>query len=223
MMPGPELLIACPACDVLAKVFSPGMGDSYGAIIWSDGFRDAPMMPRPPRITRCHHCAHIFWVGAAIPCGYLDPESPNPDPAWTSAPYVAPLDEAGFLEAVASGAAHDTESELELRVAAWWRGNDRFRVDPAQTGHPTSEQACENLARIIELTAEGDETLLLFRAEALRHLGRFAEVETTLEGVVCSDFRPAKTKQLDWTRSGNRDLHVLFEDGPLPSTPEPEA
>ncbi len=127
------------------------------------------------------------------------------------APHARPLDEQGFLEAISSGLPFDGESELELRVHAWWRGNDRFRQDASGTGYPTGEEALQNLEQIVNLTADGDETLLLFRAEALRQLGRFSEVHDTLSGVYCSDLWPAKSKQLEWASKQDRQLHKLFD------------
>lgn len=214
MLPGADLIIACPHCQALAKVFSLASGNSFGAITWTDGFQDMPMNPRPPRITRCHACGKAFWVGEAPPVGYLLPETETlPEKAaWMAAPHIEPLDEAGLFQAIEEGLAYSPELELELRVAAWWRGNDAFRVDDASVGFPTSPEAIVNMEHLLDLMKDGEEDLLLFRAEALRQLGRFDEIEETLQGVGCSDYWPAKSKQLELAKAGDRKLRKLFGD-----------
>ncbi len=212
MLPGADVVFPCPYCQALARVFSLASGNSFGAITWTDGYQDMPMNPRPPRITRCHACKEIYWVGEVPPVGYLLPETEDlpENVAWKAAPYAEPLDEAGFFEAIEGGCAPTPELELELRVAAWWRGNDAFRIDDSPVGHSTSPEAIVNMEHLIDLMKDGAEDLLLFRAEALRHLGRFDEIEENLQGVGCSDYWPAKSKQLELAKSGDRKLRKLF-------------
>jgi hypothetical protein len=212
MIPGADLIIACPHCEALAKVFSIMSGSPFGTIGWSDGYRDSPMMPAAPRIARCQSCTKAFWTGQAQSIGYLLPEQEGASrkPEWQAAPYLEPLDEAGLMQALAEGLGCSSELELELRVAIWWRGNDAFRRDDAPVGHATSPEAIANMESLIKLMHEGEEDLLLFRAEALRHLGRFDEMEETLGGVYCSDYWPAKSRLLELARAGDRKLRVLF-------------
>jgi hypothetical protein len=189
------------------------MGSLEGSVVWSDGYRFSPHMQVPPRIYRCPACQRIAWVNSSPTLGYILPDTSQTaeNAEWFAAPHVSALDEAGFLEAVQSNLAPDPESELELRVAAWWRSNDPFRVTPPVAAPARSISSLKNLERIVELTTDGDETLLLFRAEALRHLGRFEAVSETLQSVYCSDFEPAKSKQLDWASQRDNRLYKLFE------------
>ena len=99
---------------------------------------------------------------------------------------------------------------MELRVLRWWRGNDPFRFDDAPIGHATAPDAIENIERIIEMMTDGEEDLLLFRAEAQRELGLFADATRTLDRVYCSDWWPAKSRMLDLIASGSRKLDLLF-------------
>ena len=115
------------------------------------------------------------------------------------------------MNALEQGLDYSPELELELRVAIWWRGNDIFRVEDAPVGHATSTEAISNMERFIEMMAEGAEDLLLFRAEALRQLGRFQEVEASLQTVCCSDYAPAKNRLLELARSEDRKLRKLFD------------
>ena len=226
MVAAPDLCIACPHCGAVARVFEIATTDLFGAITWTDGYQDVPLAPRAPRITRCPACGKIFWTGEATPLGYLadDDKLPPDKIAWKEAPHIASLDAAGVMEALANGLAYAPELELELRVLMWWRGNDAFRMDDAPVGHPESREAIDNMERFIEMMTDGDEDLLLFRAEALRQLGRFAEAEETLKGVGCSDYWPAKSRQLELIRQADRKLRKLFAneacDAPDPGKPQ---
>ena len=97
-------------------------------------------------------------------------------------------------------------------------GNDCFRREDAPVGHVTAPDALENLERLVEMMKDGEEDLLLFRAEALRQLGRFEDAERTLDGVCCSDWWPAKSRMLELIGSRSRKLDILF--GPVVS-PDP--
>jgi len=220
MLAAPDLIIACPNCHALARVFQLAEANTLGAITWTDGWQDTPLMPRPPRITRCHACQVAFWTAEAAPVGYFDPALNDPErrPGWAEAPMVEPLDETGLRTALAEGLACTPELELELRVAIWWRGNDRERQQNADNvgaragGEPAprSVEAVKNMQRIIELCAEGEEDLLLFRAEAQRELGDFADARRTLEGVCCSDYWPAKSRLLELIAAEDRQLRIMF-------------
>jgi len=214
MLPDSDLIIACPHCEAPARLFQVVSGNSFGAITWTDGWMDAPMLPRPPRIARCPACPKIYWVGLGQHLGYASPEKEDADERWNDAPYLAPLDEAACFEAIRDGLCLNADLEIELRVFTWWRGNDAFREPQNPAGHPSSAEAIANMERMIEMAAAGDEDLLLFRAEALRHLGRFDEARETLHGVGCSDYWPAKSRQLELLDAGSRDLAVLFSGEP---------
>ena len=206
-----DLIIACPHCATPVRVFQLVSTITVGAITWTDGWMDAPMMPRAPRITRCAHCQKIYWVFQAPQLKMVAlGETGEAAGEYGDTKHILPLDEADCYEALREGLGAGAELELELRVFTWWRSNDAFREPDHATGHPTSEEAVANMERMIELTKDGDEDLLLFRAEALRQLGHFAEARETLNGVGCSDYWPAKSRQLEMLEAGNRDLAILF-------------
>lgn len=205
------LIIACPHCHVLAKVLSPNAGDMIGAITWTDG-QELPKAPRPPRVTRCQACGKHYWLEEAPQFGSSDDGLPEraEDEAWKNAPPVESLNEAGVFGALGQGLGYHRDLEMELRVLAWWRGNDAFRCENAGAGYPTAPAAVANMERLIELMEDGDEDLLLFRAEAQRQLGRFEETEQTLSGVCCSDYWPAKSRLLELLTARSRKLEKLF-------------
>ncbi len=213
MFPSANRIIACPHCKEIAKISAGTPGLPVGLIIWSDGFQEAPLMERPQRVMRCRKCLQYLWTDEAHTLGYfLHDTAPSPEQAnWADAPAIEPVDETGLFQALAQGIAHSPELELELRVAIWWRGNDVFRVEDSPVGHATSAEAVSNMERFIEMMGDGAEDLLLFRAEALRQLGRFEEVEASLQSVWCSDYAPAKNRLLELARAGDRKLRPLFD------------
>ena len=231
MIPGPDYVLACPHCGALSRVFTLLEGDPEGTISWTDGYQHSPNAPRHPNLIRCHQCGELHWLVEAAQVGMIDPpemvaeggvprfaifgqeEQPEPGttppPSWVEAPQVLTLEERDYFEALRNGMGVTTEQEIELRVHAWWRGNDRFRATEGAGRHPTSTEAVENLQRIVELTEEADHELVLFRAEALRQLGRFGDAEEALYGL-CSDYAMAREKMFDLLRERSRDLEVLF-------------
>ena len=100
MIPGPDIIIACPTCHALARVFSLTSGNTIGASLWTDGKMIAPMLPCPPAITRCKTCDKIYWVASAEEIGEYSPwesEDSNVDPAWENAPSIEELSEDEYL------------------------------------------------------------------------------------------------------------------------------
>lgn len=231
MIPGPDYVLSCPHCGAFERVFTILEADPAGTVSWTDGYQYTPNQPRQPNLIRCHQCHKLHWLMEAGQVGMIDPpemveegatprfaifaqeEQPAPGtpppPEWLAAPQAQALAEADYLTALRDGMAVVPEQELELRVHAWWRGNDRYRTSDAPGRYPTSPEALANLERLVELTADGDHELVLFRAEALRQLGRFEESRQSLYGL-CSDYAMARDRMLEFLTEGSRDLHVLF-------------
>jgi len=134
MLPGPQLVIACPTCKSLARVFTLLTGNTFRARWWTDGKRLAPMMPSQPRVTKCESCGSYFWVADAKVVG----EVPEPfscrrkklPKRWAEAPWVKHLTEGQCFEALSSRAARNKGEEIHLRVLAWQAANDRARFRP---------------------------------------------------------------------------------------------
>lgn len=136
MQPGPDKVIACPKCSGLARVFTLLSGNTFGALMWTDGYSFARMLPEPPLITRCAHCQAFFWTQDARRIGeipdslslLLAGQEPSAVPEeWRQAPKIRTLSAQEYLAALAAGAARTAKREADLRVRAWWRYNDAFR------------------------------------------------------------------------------------------------
>jgi len=213
MFAGSDLIVACPHCAALARLSIPETMETPGMITWTDGWQTAPGLDRPPRVTRCAACERTYWVGEGEQLGFLHPsDAEKPEKAdWVKAPAMKSLDAAGVQQAIDEGLASFSELELELRVLLWWRNNDEFRVADAAVGYSTTAGAVANIERFIEMVTDGEgEDLQLFRAEAQRQLGRFADMEETLGNVGCSDYWPAKSRLVELAKTGSRKLDVLF-------------
>ena len=216
MIPGPDIILACPNCNALARLPTFDAIDPTGARSWTDGYQELPGVPRQPNVVRCHACSKVYWLAVAAQLGFLMPGEAGEGEraAWNGLPAVTSTDEAGYLEALREGLAAFPEQELELRVFAWWRGNDSHRNSKESGRYPTSPESIANAERLIELTEHGDHELVLFRAEALRQLGRFKEANDALYGL-CSDYNLARERQRELIAAGLRDLDVLFTEETL--------
>ena len=62
MTPGPCQIIECPACGALHQLATAASGNTFGALLWSDGKLDAPMLFNSPDIARCSHCRALFML-----------------------------------------------------------------------------------------------------------------------------------------------------------------
>ena len=211
MIPGPDAILACPLCGAAARLATIESCDPAGAVSWTDGYQEAPDVPRQTNVARCAGCGKFYWLGEARQLGWIAPglELPPECAHWHDAPRIEPLDEAGYYEALEAGLAENPEHELELRVHAWWRGNDRYRGTEATPRIATGEREIANMNRLVELCAHGDHEILLFRAEALRQLGRFDEATEALYGL-CSDYAQAREKIAELIEAKSREVAVLF-------------
>ena len=179
------------------------------------------MTPAQPNVSRCRKCGKLMWVAQCVPVGMIERSGPaTPEQAqWSELPYLEPVDEADYLEAADSGMGATPEQETELRVFAWWRGNDRYRRLHGPGRHPKSPEAVANLERLVELLKDGEHEFVLFRAEALRELGRFDEARETLGGL-CSDYALARERISALVDEKSRAVELLFSSDVDPGATE---
>lgn len=213
MIPGPDILIRCPHCGAKARYATIVSGNSGGATNWSDGKRDLPMLPSPPRFVRCARCGHCDWLEDAPRCDEAevdvdDREAPGRRRPTPSVPYVLEASEADMLQALEHDAPRmSPERERDLRVLAWWKSNDRARSGRSALSRPgwppggitTDRSAPErpsarepsrsaanrtrNLRALLPLLAGADVTHTLMRCEIHRQLGEFDEARRQLSGL----------------------------------------
>ena len=188
MILGPDQIIACPHCGGLSQHCTLVSGNTFGAQVWTDGKQVAPMLLQPPPVVKCAHCARCYWLADAeeIATVYLRVKGErNIDPAWRKAPLAEEPSETEYYAAMEDGLAEDRVQERNLRVLAWWRGNDAVRNrDPAPRETPAISQAGRtNLERLADLLDDDDDSDRLMKAEVLRELGQFEAAGKILDGI----------------------------------------
>jgi hypothetical protein len=177
MTPGPTLIRTCSACGKLIAEHTIRSGNTFGARFWSDGKRDAPMLPDAPWLVKCPHCAALIWIDEQELVGTMHPWEPLDGDMATfkdARPVAAPSLQDYF--AALSMPMVDGRKERYLRVHARWVGNDPRR----QTEHAGSMSGGEiaNLRAFLPLLGEANDNDRIMKAEALRELGMFAEAES---------------------------------------------
>ncbi|MFY0567459.1 ribosomal protein L7/L12 [Archangium lansingense] len=80
MIPGPDYIIGCPSCGEPHRRGSLMSGNTSGARWWSDGKREAPMLPSRPLVVRCRGCSRYFWLSRGEPLGTIAPFHFQPVP-----------------------------------------------------------------------------------------------------------------------------------------------
>ena len=140
---GPNQIVACPHCGALAHYRTLVSGNTFGAVVWTDGRQYAQMMVEPPAVVKCHACAKCYWLTDAKEIGVVarDFRAKEPVPeAWSKAPEVKEPSADEYLDAIEAGLAKDRAQEKSLRLLAWWRANDpsrewRFAAEATRQPH----------------------------------------------------------------------------------------
>ena len=61
MMPGPAQILTCPYCGEKKKIMSLLSGNTFGAKLWSDNKKIAPMLPEISLIQKCPECGKYYF------------------------------------------------------------------------------------------------------------------------------------------------------------------
>ena len=179
MTPGPTIIRKCSACGKHVAQYTIVSGNTFGARFWTDGKRDAPMLPDQPWLVKCQHCGTLIWIDEQTQVGEIAPWGSETDdrnrfPEARPGSIPTLQDYADFLDAGES----DKNKERYVRLRAWWAGNDPRR----ETGQSTQFDSFEtqNLRAFLALLDEAEDNDRLMKAEVLRELGEFNEAENLL-------------------------------------------
>jgi hypothetical protein len=178
MLPGPNLIRQCGHCQKPFAQPTLRSGNTIGATFWTDGKREAPMLPETPWLVKCPHCGHVLWLDEATELGKEDPFVRTS--RWPDAREYAEPTEPDYLAAVETPLADLPEKVRYIRMRAWWAANDRLRRDGDQGTAELPEGARRNMESLLSGLSEADEQQRLMRAELARELGRFGEAERLL-------------------------------------------
>lgn len=192
MIPEPDQVIACPHCGFLARQHTLRSGNTSGAILWSDGKREAPMLPEFPAVARCRGCKRFYWVEEAEVKGEIEPfgnKSKRVPKEWERAEPTQHLTVDEYIEALDTGVGSDMQKERYLRVHFWWAVNDIVRRNAnAQISTRYVQKLHENLANLSVPLDERDPNDRIMKAEIARETGDFTQAIRLLRDVP-ADFR----------------------------------
>ncbi len=169
----PSEVIQCPGSKSLRERTVMASGNTVGATIWSDGYMDAPMLPRSPIISRCAPDGVLYRVDKAKRLGRLSSMS-NGRFKGQKVLQIEQPSESDLIEAAASNLSDMREIELELRLLAWWKSGARAAAD-AGLPSPRTGAARQNEDRLEVLLDEANDDYRLIKADLLRQQGRFEQ------------------------------------------------
>jgi hypothetical protein len=187
MTPGPTIIKKCSVCSKPIKQHTIGSGNTFGATFWTDGKREAPMLPDQPWLIMCPHCQAALWIDEQEEIGEIEAWGFVSDDFKDARVYEIPLIEDYF--ALLAHGVDDPEKESYVRLRAWWAGNDKRRTDTQEI--PMSSREVKNLAAFAQTLNELDANDLVMKAEAMRELGRFDDACLLLAKSVDKDMEQA--------------------------------
>ncbi len=188
-MPGPDNIRKCPHCSALFREHTTMSGNTIGAVIWTDGTMEAPMLPQWPLLVKCAKCGKLIWVRESEVVGsygFMDVEERRNDvrdpveEKWKSARDPDLPSEADLLAAAAAPGG-TPEKEKYVRMWAWRIRNNEVRGQRTGTLGWT-EARMQNVRRLKQLLDVGDPWQRLLHAEIDRELGDFEACLKQLEG-----------------------------------------
>jgi hypothetical protein len=156
----------CPHCRAHVVQEDTLSGNTIGARFWTDGKREAKMLPDHPALVKCPACSRLFLVDEAkkVESGF--------EAAKGKQQVMPPTGQE--LLAYLAGANLPKEKEVYLRMRAWWAANDGWRWVPNSKSAFSSDQV-RNLEALSALFDESLPCHRILKAEIGRELGRFDE------------------------------------------------
>ena len=175
MIPGPLKVIKCPSCGMYQQRKTLISGNTIGATFYSDGKRDAPMLPEYPYFIKCPNCNIYFKIISDVIVE--ESYSPNRDIS-----FVRFLSIAEYQEAIESRLYNGSDDDLlPLRIALWRTFNDITR-----NGHTIEEKSvyienCHSILEAISALNIYDDENRLICAELWRNIGDFKQCKKLLK------------------------------------------
>ncbi|GHV09735.1 hypothetical protein FACS1894162_0980 [Bacteroidia bacterium] len=218
MLPGPDYIYRCPNCGNLLKRGSLLSGNTFGAILYSDGKRIAPMLPDFPKLTKCKKCDSIFWLNNLQEIGEYRRQMKDEDInlEWKNADKVEFLGIKDLFAALKI--AENKDEEKTIRIWIWWAFNDRARnknqeIFMEETDKDLWKENCEILLNLLNSDNLNEK---IQRAELFRHLGKF---ENCIE-----ELNRIEEKDMNWIidpmkffAKNQMSLVFPFQNGNIPN------
>jgi hypothetical protein len=177
MMLGPTVIRKCSVCSKPIKQNTILSGNTFGAKFWTDGKREAPMLPDQPWLVLCPHCHTSLWINELQSLGESDLWCEF-NGKFRDALHYDPLSLDDYFALLEQGI-DESRKEQYVRLRAWWAGND-LRRNQAMDIMPMSVREASNLAIFATMLDESDANERVMKAEVLRELSRFDEAKKLL-------------------------------------------
>lgn len=179
-------------------------GNSFGAKIFSDGKRIAPMLPEFPDLTKCKKCDTIFWLSKLKEIGtYQWGDKTNSN--WEKADNADFLDIEDYFKALNDNLAENMQEELFIRNRIWWKYNDRKRNGRNQFIDENDENKWrKNCNKLISLLDQSDLKQKIMAAEIHRNLGDFENCINIIQSVDNEDLNWLKEKFINECKQKNK-------------------
>jgi hypothetical protein len=192
MLPGPSVVVSCPLCNVVGCYETQISGNTLRGTYYTDGKAVFPMMVQVPDVVQCPGCSRPYWLSLATELGEVDrwrsaetgPDGLPINPHFRDAPVLAEPTESEYLNGLDDLIRAKPADELTVRLLAWWRGNDRYRVDETESVPEPAPADLPQLAAMRRANIDGllkilpdvdadDPSRPLMRAEVFRQIGEF--------------------------------------------------
>ncbi len=177
MLPGPTLIVKAPGCNTPVKISTLASGNTFGAVYWTDGKREAPMLPDQSWLRKHPQEGVLFWAGEWEVVDTIPFDGSEDVGVGRGIPYAEDPSEGDYFTALQSGIADSDEKLRYVRIRLWWAGNDAIREQSLATLTPSH---IDNLARLALLWSETDPQQRLMKAEGFRELGFFDDAQKLL-------------------------------------------
>jgi hypothetical protein len=196
MLPGPTFVLKCLDCTAQVTELTTASGNTFGAIFYTDGYREAPMMPTPIYLVRCPGCNSVnrlkdlervdsyslfsdFLTDAKIDEELRQAKRANgaKQRKYEGLPDCESANETDYFD-FARTRAHDIEEEVYLRITGWRIGNHARRTKAIAIALNKPEE--ENLRRLLELVEGEKKFPQILVVEMYRELGKFIDAKALL-------------------------------------------
>jgi len=204
MLPGPNYVYKCPNCGNLLTKGSLMSGNTFGAKIFSDGKRIAPMLPEFPNLTKCKKCDTIFWLSKLKEIGTYE-WGDNENSQWQKADNAEFLEIEDYYNAIIKGVAENKGEELIIRQRIWWAYNDKIREGQEIFNDESDElRWIENVQKLKTLLDQSDINQKIMIAEINRNLGDFETCINLIQSIDNDELNWLKEKFLNECNKKNK-------------------
>ena len=206
MLPGSVMIIQCPNCDNKLKKKTLKSGNTFNAKYWTDGKREAPMLPESVVVTICKKCNKYFWVDDAEIIDEMEPAEEK----YLELEYLEELSLEQYIDSLKKVEIRSEEDTFYLLLQIWWKYNDYFRENNADELSQNIKNKIPGLLNeLLSIFDENDDNDLMMKGELLRELGRFPEAEKTLNKINTPEYSQAKQFILDLVKDEVSELREL--------------